>query len=1514
MPASRRRLVAVLVAVLTLSCEGGPTAPLVQPPAAAEVSPAPTSGTVASLVVGSTWDGGAGNGLWNDPVNWSGDVLPAASANIEIPSGAGTVHVNAVVSIDATLILGASVVLEVDAGQTLTVNGQVTLDSFPAPAIVNRGTVTGPTTGSIIAGFNNEATGVVRNVRIETRSNGANRGTLDGMRLDFGNAGGFVFENFGTITSSTLRIRDPYLSVHPRLINRAGGSITGGSIEVGGPPNQSGYIDYGDLTNEGTITGAAMDVYETVTNTGTVDVSGGGRLSMKCDALYLRFGTLRNTGTVTGTLTADCLVWDGGGDGTSWSDPLNWNVDRAPGPDAVTPGVTFRNIFVVTSETSDVTVHLDVDQSFGFASRLDVRGRGSRTATLVVDAGKTLSITHSSALLVVDRGALTNQGTVTSVGDVIFGLYFSSVATATNNGTMLLQDQTYVRPNVVFRNNGALTNQGPFLVDGTLQNEGTLANSGSVEVSCSGSYSGAGTVSGTPLLFLCSKWDGGAANGLWNDPVNWTGDLLPSPTARVEIPNNAGTIHVNGPVTVNGTLTMGSSVVLEVDAGQTLTVGGQVTLSSFPAPAIVNRGTVTGPTTGSIIAGFNNEATGVVRNVRIETRSNGANRGTLDGMRLDFGNAGGFVFENFGTITSSTLRIRDPYLSVHPRLINRAGGSITGGSIEVGGPPNQSGYIDYGDLTNEGTITGAAMDVYETVTNTGTVDVSGGGRLSMKCDALYLRFGTLRNTGTVTGTLTADCLVWDGGGDGTSWSDPLNWNVDRAPGPDAVTPGVTFRNIFVVTSETSDVTVHLDVDQSFGFASRLDVRGRGSRTATLVVDAGKTLSITHSSALLVVDRGALTNQGTVTSVGDVIFGLYFSSVATATNNGTMLLQDQTYVRPSVVFRNNGSVVNTGTIENDGRIENACGATFTAGTIVGNAIVMAVCNTAPVPNAGGPYAVDEGGSVTLAGTATDLEGGPLTLTWDLDANGTFETGGASPVFSAAAIDGPASRTVVLKVCDSGSLCESQSTTVTVRNVAPIALAGGPYTVSAGSSVTLAGSATDVSADVLTLTWDLNNDGVFETAGAAPLLTAPNNPTTLTLTLRACDDDGACAAAVATVTVLMVPPVAAAGGPYVVNEGSSVTLAGGATNPGGGPLTFAWDLDANGTFETAGASPVFSAATLDGPASRSVALRVCDSGSLCDTKSATVTVQNVAPVALAGGPYAVNEGSSVALAGSATDVSADVLTLAWDLDGDGGFETTGATPSLAGLDGPSTLSPSLRACDDDGACVTALASVTVQNVAPVAHAGGDLQLFRNQAFSVAGTWTDPAGALDQPYHWSWDLNGDGTPDASGDAPYGATANAGGSIATEGVYTARFAVSDADGASGASTLRIEVRNREPVCTAAAPSVASIWPPNNKFVDVAIGGVADADGDPIALLVTSIRQDEALEGSADASIKPGGAGVLLRAKRLGQGNGRFYHIGFRATDGHGGACTGAVKVVVPHDQGKTPVDGGPLFDSTKP
>jgi cysteine-rich repeat protein len=133
------------------------------------------------------------------------------------------------------------------------------------------------------------------------------------------------------------------------------------------------------------------------------------------------------------------------------------------------------------------------------------------------------------------------------------------------------------------------------------------------------------------------------------------------------------------------------------------------------------------------------------------------------------------------------------------------------------------------------------------------------------------------------------------------------------------------------------------------------------------------------------------------------------------------------------------------------------------------------------------------------------------------------------------------------------------------------------------------------------------------------------------------------------------------------------------------------------------------------------------------------------------------------------------------------------------------------------------------------------------------------------------------------------------------------------------LEVVNHPPVCGAAVATPDSLWPPNHKFVPVTVDGVVDPDGDPVLITITGVAQDEPVEAEGDGNTCVDATGIgtdvaALRSERSGGGDGRVYHVAFRADDPHGGACLGEVDVCVRHDNGHGGAcgDEGPLFDST--
>ena len=120
----------------------------------------------------------------------------------------------------------------------------------------------------------------------------------------------------------------------------------------------------------------------------------------------------------------------------------------------------------------------------------------------------------------------------------------------------------------------------------------------------------------------------------------------------------------------------------------------------------------------------------------------------------------------------------------------------------------------------------------------------------------------------------------------------------------------------------------------------------------------------------------------------------------------------------------------------------------------------------------------------------------------------------------------------------------------------------------------------------------------------------------------------------------------------------------------------------------------------------------------------------------------------------------------------------------------------------------------------------------------------------------------------------------------------------------VAVELTNSPPGCGGVAPSKASLWPPNHKLRTITLSGATDPDGDPVAITITGVTQDEPVNGKADGNTSPdvvAGAKpdqTRVRAERSGRGDGRVYTIAYIAKDPSGASCSGTVTVTVPHDK----------------
>ena len=150
------------------------------------------------------------------------------------------------------------------------------------------------------------------------------------------------------------------------------------------------------------------------------------------------------------------------------------------------------------------------------------------------------------------------------------------------------------------------------------------------------------------------------------------------------------------------------------------------------------------------------------------------------------------------------------------------------------------------------------------------------------------------------------------------------------------------------------------------------------------------------------------------------------------------------------------------------------------------------------------------------------------------------------------------------------------------------------------------------------------------------------------------------------------------------------------------------------------------------------------------------------------------------------------------------------------------------------------------------------------------------------------------------------------------------DAAGVGEGDCLRFENIQRPDPCNEPpdCPTgvVIEIWPPNHEAYPIDMttdAGISDPDGDDLVITITSITQDEPINGNGDGntSCDAGwtGTDAYVRRERAGGGDGRVYHINYTVDDGRGGTCSGTLLVAIPKSQNGNPaVDSGQNYDST--
>ncbi|WP_373044335.1 PKD domain-containing protein [Vulgatibacter sp.] len=477
------------------------------------------------------------------------------------------------------------------------------------------------------------------------------------------------------------------------------------------------------------------------------------------------------------------------------------------------------------------------------------------------------------------------------------------------------------------------------------------------------------------------------------------------------------------------------------------------------------------------------------------------------------------------------------------------------------------------------------------------------------------------------------------------------------------------------------------------------------------------------------------------------------------------------------------------------------------------------NLPPQANAGPARTVGVGTAATLDGSlSSDPDGSVVSWSWDF-GDGQSNTSGSATVQHTWAAAGIYS--VTLTVTDDDGATGSASTLVLVQaaaNEVPVADAGGPYTVAAGTALSLDGSgSTDPDGTITSWSWRFG-DGTTGT-GASPSHTWTTAGTYL-LQLTVTDDGGATDEAQALVTVTgstspgNLPPVAEAGLPSTVGLGQAVTLdASGSSDADGSIASWAWDFGDGQAAMGSSVQHTYAAA-----GSYVVRLVVTDDDGATDSDLTLVVVeppQNNRPVAHAGGPYAAPVGTQIQFDGSgSTDDEGPIASWQWDL-GDGTTSDLERPQHVYAATGSYLVR--LRVTDADGGTDEDAVLVTIYeegNLPPVARAGGarSASVGEGVLFDAEAS-SDPDGSI---VSFAWEF---------GDGSTGTGASITHAYSAAGTYLVRLTVTDDKGAIGQDAAVVTVGavgNQAPVADAGAHRRASV----GEAVLLDASGSFDVDG----------------------------------------------------------------------------------------
>lgn len=639
------------------------------------------------------------------------------------------------------------------------------------------------------------------------------------------------------------------------LVNGTGNDLTvlkGGTVSGAGTFQTQGTVDINLRggsnflaalkVNTGTATISDQSSPFISTLRGNVTVDAGATLSSELTSSYTLFiyGTITNNGTITGSGSGNTLKFLGSSltnNGAITSPEFSFDSTS-----------TITGTGTYTGQRIFVTVNGDVsllsNTTFSVSDKLSIENGG------IISANTRILVLTSGEFEINSGGSVLNSGTVRTQGTVKInprsGSSFNanlSIATGTTTVAETSSPFSGKLFGNVFVANGAIlssntTSSYTLLIYGNITNDGTITGSGA----------------GNRIKFYGSTLTN---NGAITSP-EFSFDSTTSLTGAGTFTGMRIFVTVNGDVSLLSNVTFSISDKVSVETGGIFSANSRTLLMTSGRIEVLSGGLILN--------------SGLIR--------------TQNNVSLDLRNGSGFNANlNVATGTTTVSELASPF---NGRLF--ANVTVDAGAILSSNVTSSYTLYIYGNLTNNGTITGAGIG--NTIKFYGASLINNGSITSPVFT--FDSTSSVSGSGTYTG---ADIIVGNNGNvtllNNVTFSPTSEFDINTGGALSAntntltLTSGVftvftgatvsnsglfrTQNNISLNLRTGSNFLIDLNVASGTTIASELSSPFNGRIYGDITVDNGATLSSNNTASYTLFIFGDITNNGTISGVGDIDF-------------------------------------------------------------------------------------------------------------------------------------------------------------------------------------------------------------------------------------------------------------------------------------------------------------------------------------------------------------------------------------------------------------------------------------------------------------------------------------------------------------------------------------------------------------------------------------------------------------------------------------------------------------------